>query len=130
MQILISLLLDLFLPNKFGKKMLIKNKLRKMLFYKSLFLLLFINFYFCNNKAYANSTQIIKNVICKESSVIKNYLENNQNEKLAWLGVAQDGSTITELYISKTTNTWTILETDTKGMSCATIGGKDSRVIE
>ena len=109
--------------------MLIKDKLKRIKSYKILFLMLFTNFYFSYN-VYANPTQIVKNVICKESSVIKNYLENNQNEKLAWLGVAQDGSTITELYISKTTNTWTILETDTKGISCATIGGKDSKLIE
>ena len=93
---------------------------------KILLLIFFINFYFSYN-IYANPTQIVKNIICKESSVMKSYLEN---EKLAWLGVAQNGSTITELYISKNTNTWTILETDTKGISCATIGGKDSKLIE
>ena len=109
--------------------MLIKDKLKRIKSYKILFLMLFTNFYFSYN-VYANPTQIVKNVICKESSIMKNYLENRQNEKLAWLGVAQNGSTITELYISKTTNTWTILETDTKGISCATIGGKDSRLIE
>ena len=109
--------------------MLIKNKLKRIKSYKILFLIFFTNFYFSYN-VYANPTQIVKNVICKESSIMKNYLENSQNEKLAWLGVAQNGSTITELYISKTTNTWTILETDTKGISCATIGGKDSRLIE
>ena len=32
-------------------------------------------------------------------------------------------------YISNLTNSWTILETDTNGMSCATIGGKDSKTI-
>ena len=109
--------------------MLIKDKLKRIKSYKILFLMLFTNFYFSYN-VYANPTQIVKNVICKESSIMKSYLENNQDEKLAWLGVAQNGSTITELYISKTTNTWTILETDTKGISCATIGGKDSRLIE
>ena len=109
--------------------MLIKDKLKRIKSYKILFLMLFTNFYFSYN-VYANPTQIVKNVICKESSIMKNYLENSQSEKLAWLGVAQNGSTITELYISKTTNTWTILETDTKGISCATIGGKDSRLIE
>ncbi len=109
--------------------MLIKDKLKRIKSYKILFLMLFTNFYFSYN-VYANPTQIVKNVICKESSIMKNYLENSQNEKLAWLGVAQNGSTITELYISKATNTWTILETDTKGISCATIGGKDSRLIE
>ena len=109
--------------------MLIKDKLKRIKSYKILFLMLFTNFYFSYN-VYANPTQIVKNVICKESSIMKSYLENNQNEKLAWLGVAQNGSTITELYISKTTNTWTILETDTNGLSCATIGGKDSKLIE
>ena len=109
--------------------MLIKEKLKRIKSYKILFLMFFTNFYFSYN-VYANPTQIVKNVICKESSIMKSYLENSQNEKLAWLGVAQNGSTITELYISKTTNTWTILETDTKGISCATIGGKDSRLIE
>lgn len=111
--------------------MMLKYKMRLILPYKLLYLffLMFINFYLTNNVS-ANPTQIIKNVICKESSIIKNYLENNQNEKLAWIGVAQNGSTITELYISKTTNTWTILETDTKGISCATIGGKDSKLID
>jgi hypothetical protein len=109
--------------------MLIKDKLTKVKICKILTFIFFISFYFSYN-VYANPTQIIKNVICKESSIMKSYLEKNQNEKLAWLGVAQNGSTITELYISKTTNTWTILETDTKGISCATIGGKDSRLIE
>ena len=109
--------------------MLIKDKLKRIKSYKILFLMLFTNFYFSYN-VYANPKQIVKNVICKESSIMKSYLENNQDEKLAWLGVAQNGSTITELYISKTTNTWTILETDTNGLSCATIGGKDSKLIE
>ena len=109
--------------------MLIKKKLKTVKIYKILIITFFINFTFSYN-VYANPTQIVKNVICKESSIMKSYLENNQNEKLAWLGVAQNGSTITELYISKTTNTWTILETDTNGLSCATIGGKDSKLIE
>lgn len=109
--------------------MLMNSTLKQTKIYKILLLMFFINFYFSYN-IYANPTQIVKNVICKESSVMKSYLENNQNEKLAWLGVAQNGSTITELYISKNTNTWTILETDTKGISCATIGGKDSKLIE
>ena len=109
--------------------MLIKKKLKTVKIYKMLIITFFINFTFSYN-VYANPKQIVKNVICKESSIMKSYLENNQDEKLAWLGVAQNGSTITELYISKTTNTWTILETDTKGISCATIGGKDSRLIE
>ena len=109
--------------------MLMNSALKQTKIYKILLLMFFINFYFSYN-IYANPTQIVKNVICKESSVMKSYLENNQNEKLAWLGVAQNGSTITELYISKNTNTWTILETDTKGISCATIGGKDSKLIE
>ena len=38
-------------------------------------------------------------------------------------------STITELYSSRSTNSWTILETDTNGISCATIGGKESKYI-
>ena len=109
--------------------MLMNSALKQTKIYKILLLMFFINFYFSYN-IYANPTQIVKNVICKESNVMKSYLENNQNEKLAWLGVAQNGSTITELYISKNTNTWTILETDTKGISCATIGGKDSKLIE
>ena len=109
--------------------MLIKKKLKTVKIYKMLVITFFINFTFSYN-VYANPTQIVKNVICKESSIMKSYLENNQDEKLAWLGVAQNGSTITELYISKTTNTWTILETDTNGLSCATIGGKDSKLIE
>ena len=109
--------------------MLIKKKLKTVKIYKILIITFFINFTFSYN-VYANPTQIVKNVICKESSIMKSYLENNQDEKLAWLGVAQNGSTITELYISKTTNTWTILETDTNGLSCATIGGKDSKLIE
>ena len=111
------------------KYMLIKKKLKTVKIYKILIITFFINFTFSYN-VYANPTQIVKNVICKESSIMKSYLENNQDEKLAWLGVAQNGSTITELYISKTTNTWTILETDTNGLSCATIGGKDSKLIE
>ena len=108
--------------------MMLKYKMRLILPYKLLYLffLMFINFYLTNNVS-ANPTQIIKNVICKESNVFKNYLKNNQNENLAWLGISQDGSTITELYISNLTNSWTILETDTNGLSCATIGGKDSR---
>ena len=109
--------------------MLIKKKLKTVKIYKMFIITFFINFTFSYN-VYANPTQIVKNVICKESSIMKSYLENNQDEKLAWLGVAQNGSTITELYISKTTNTWTILETDTNGLSCATIGGKDSKLIE
>ena len=109
--------------------MLIKKKLKTVKIYKMFIITLFINFTF-SYYVYANPTQIVKNVICKESSIMKSYLENNQNEKLAWLGVAQNGSTITELYISKATNTWTILETDTNGLSCATIGGKDSKLIE
>ena len=78
----------------------------------------------------ANPTKIIKNVICKEKKIFKDFLENNQNEKLMWFGLSKDGSSITELYISNSTNNWTILETDTNGISCATIGGKDSKLIE
>ena len=109
--------------------MLLKKKFKQVSIHKILFLMLFIDFYF-GYEVYANPTQIIKNVICKESSIMKKYLEKNQDEKLAWLGLAQNGSTITELYISKKTNTWTIIETDTTGMSCATIGGKDSKLID
>jgi len=101
------------------------NNIYNLLIY---ILILSISLYLANN-AIANPTQIIKNVICKENNVFKNYLKNNQNENLAWLGISQDGSTITELYISNLTNSWTILETDTNGMSCATIGGKDSKKI-
>ena len=81
------------------------------------------------NHAKANPKKIIKNVICKEKSVFKDFLENNQNEKLSWFGLSEDGSSITELYISPSTNNWTILETDTNGISCATIGGKDSQKL-
>lgn len=112
--------MDLIMLKKEGMK---KNNLSNIAIYIFL-ILLGLNFI---NGAEANPTQIIKNVICKENSVFKNYLENNQDEKLSWLGVSQDGSTITELYISSSTNSWTILETDTNGISCATIGGKDSK---
>tara|TARA_Y100001960_G_scaffold93963_1_gene101345 strand:- start:235 stop:510 length:276 start_codon:yes stop_codon:yes gene_type:complete len=79
-----------------------------------------------SNSALANPKKIIKNVICKEKSIFKDFLENNQNEKLIWFGLSEDGSTITELF-SSSTGSWTILETDTNGISCATIGGKNSQ---
>ena len=82
-----------------------------------------------SNPSSANPKKIIKNVICKEKSSFKNFLENTQNEYLKWLGLSEDGSTITELYVSKETNNWTILETDTNGISCATIGGKNSLML-
>jgi len=90
------------------------------------FLIIMICFYITNNSI-ANPEKIIKNVICKEKNVFKDFLENNQNEKLMWFGLSEDGSTITELFISSSTGSWTILETDTNGISCATIGGKNSQ---
>ena len=82
-----------------------------------------------NNNILDNPKKIIKNVICKEKSVFKDFLENNQNEKLTWFGLSEDGYSITELYVSTSTNNWTILETDTNGISCATVGGKDSQKL-
>jgi len=78
----------------------------------------------------ANPQKIIKNVICKEKSVFKNFLEQSQDEKLIWFGLAEDGSTITELYESSKTKKWTIIETNTNGISCATIGGNESTVLK
>ena len=108
--------------------MLLKKKLKQVNIHKILFLMLFIGFYF-GYEVYANPTQIIKNVICKEKNIFKDFLENNQNEKLTWFGLSVDGSSITELYVSPSTHNWTILETDTNGISCATIGGKGSQKL-
>ena len=71
-----------------------------------------------------------KNVICKEKTTFKKFLKENQYEKLIWFGIANDGSTLTELYESAKTKTWTILETDTNGISCATIGGNASTFLK
>ena len=95
--------------------------------YKLIFIILIL--LQISNPSIANPKKIIKNVICKEKSIFKNFLENNQNEYLTWFGLSEDGSTITELYVSNTTNNWTILETDTNGISCATIGGKSSLML-
>ena len=78
----------------------------------------------------ANPQQIVKNVICKEKTTFKKFLKENQYEKLIWFGIANDGSTLTELYESTKTKTWTILETDTNGISCATIGGNASTFLK
>ncbi len=92
------------------------------------FLIILMNYSFINI-TYSNPNKIIKNVICKEKQIFKKYLEEGQNEKLLWYGISNDGSTVTELYVSNTTNKWTILETDTKGISCATIGGDISTFL-
>ncbi len=96
-------------------------------FSKYFFILLFI--FNTINLAKANPEKIIKNVICKEKDIFKDFLENSQNETRKWIGLSEDGSIITELYVSDLTNNWTILETDTNGISCATIGGKDSQTL-
>lgn len=103
-------------------------QLNKIYILPKFIITIMLSFYLVQN-ANANPKKIIKNVICKENSIFKKFLENNQNEKLSWLGISEDGSTITELYISRSTNSWTILETDTNGISCATIGGKESKYI-
>ena len=41
--------------------------------------------------------------LCSDCIRSKNFLEKNQIEKRIWFGLAEDGSTITELYESKTT---------------------------
>jgi len=94
-----------------------------------------IVFIFCTNIFYistsvANPQKIVKNVICKEKTVFKKFLENNQEEQLIWFGISTDGSTLTELYESIKTKTWTILETNTNGISCATIGGDASTFLK
>ena len=101
-------------------------KLNNIKYLFKYFLIIIIYSHITNN-VLANPEKIIKNVICKEKNVFKNFLENNQNEKLMWFGLSEDGSTITELFISSSTGSWTILETDTNGISCATIGGKNSQ---
>ena len=101
------------------------NQLIKIHHIFKYFLIIMICFHF-SNSTLANPKKIIKNVICKEKSIFKDFLENSQNEKLIWFGLSEDGSTITELF-SSSTGSWTILETDTNGISCATIGGKDSQ---
>ena len=95
-----------------------------------LFFLLFFIYNIYSLETNANPQKIIKNVICKEKSIFKNFLEKNQNEKRIWFGLAEDGSTITELYESKTTKKWTIIETNTNGISCATIGGHESTFLK
>ena len=82
-----------------------------------------------HNGNFFDAKKIVKNVICKEKNIFKDFLENNQKEKLTWFGLSEDGSSITELYVSPSTNNWTILETDTNGISCATVGGKDSQKL-
>ncbi|MBH87773.1 MAG: hypothetical protein CMJ12_01285 [Pelagibacterales bacterium] len=108
-----------------------KQNIYKLKAIKYLFKLFFILTIFLHLicPTLANPEKIIKNVICKEKSTFKNFLENTQNEYLLWLGLSEDGSTITELYVSKETNSWTILETGTNGISCATIGGKNSIIL-
>ena len=78
----------------------------------------------------ANPQQIVKNVICKEKDIFKKFHEQNQDEKLIWYGIAEDGSKLTELYESTKTKKWTILETDTNGISCATIGDNLSTFLK
>ena len=120
-------MLNLFQKN-IGKIMKKKNY-SKLINIEVLIKYIFIIFICLNisNHVLANPKKIIKNVICKEKSVFKDFLENNQNEKLTWFGLSEDGSSIIELYVSRSNNNWTILETDTNGISCATIGGKDSQ---
>tara|TARA_B100000686_G_scaffold101382_1_gene108553 strand:- start:921 stop:1226 length:306 start_codon:yes stop_codon:yes gene_type:complete len=96
-----------------------------LIFFLSLFL---YNVYPLETKA--SPQKIIKNVICKEKEVFKNFLKQNQDEQLIWFGLAEDGSTITELYESKNTKKWTIVETNTNGISCATIGGHESTFLK
>ena len=107
------------------------RKIYKLKIIKHLFKLFFIItiFLHMSNPALTNPKKIIKNVICKEKNIFKNFLEKSQNEYLTWFGLSEDGSTITELYVSKTTDSWTVLETDTNGISCATIGGKNSLML-
>jgi len=93
------------------------------------FLIILLNYSFINI-TYSNPNKIIKNVICKEKQIFKKYLEEKENEKLLWYGISNDGSTVTELYVSNNTNKWTILETNTKGLSCATIGGDISIFVK
>ena len=122
-------MINLFQKN-IGKKMKKKNNM-KLINISDLIKYLFIIF-IClniNNHALANPKKIVKNVICKEKNIFKDFLENNQKEKLTWFGLSEDGSSITELYVSPSTNNWTILETDTNGISCATVGGKDSQKL-
>ena len=93
------------------------------------FLALFIyNIY--SLETIANPQKILKNVICKEKEIFKNFLKKNQDEELVWFGLAEIGSTITELYESKKTKKWTIIETNTNGISCATIGGHESTFLK
>ncbi len=63
------------------------------------FLIIMICFHISNSNL-ANPKKIIKNVICKEKSIITDFLENSQNEKRNWFGLYEDGSTITKLFSS------------------------------
>ena len=66
----------------------------------------------------------------KKKQLLKILKKRTNREKLIWFGIANDGSTLTELYESTKTKTWTILETDTNGISCATIGGNASTFLK
>ena len=85
-------MLNLFQKN-IGKKMKKKNNM-ELVNIADLIKYFFIIF-IClniNNHALANPKKIVKNVICKEKNIFKDFLENNQNEKLTWFGLSEDGS--------------------------------------
>ena len=94
-----------------------------------LFISIFINSIFSYTSV-ANSQKIEKNVICKEKNLFRDFLKDNQNEKLVWFGTAEDGSSVTELYESEISKKWTILEINTNGIACATIGGSVSTFLK
>ncbi len=95
--------------------------------FKYPFLIIFFIFYFV---VFSNSqtTQITRTAVCAKTEEIRNALINIHDEKMVWRGIAEDNSKILELFIEDSQGSWTLVETQSTGLSCAIYGGKESNL--